>query len=66
MAELRCEISDSILAVVDAQSSAHGGVGRKQIVEEVLLIWAKEKHREATLVLRVAGVDPTWPDTYRK
>ncbi len=66
MSELRCEIDDSILAVIDAYASAAGGGGRTPIVSEILLAWAKEKHHEASLVMKVAGVDPTWPQCRRK
>ena len=65
MAELRCEIKDFTAAVLDGYCSASGKC-RTEVVNEILNIWATQKHHESVLILRVAGVDPMQPDTERK
>jgi len=65
MPELRVEIPDAVAAVLDAYASA-GKRPRSEVVNEILLDWAKKRHHEATLILRVAGGDPSWPEPDRK
>lgn len=65
MSELRCDIKDFTAAVLDGYCSATGKC-RTEVVNEVLGMWASQKHREATVILRVSGVDPVSPDTERK
>lgn len=65
MAELRVELPDFTVAVLDGTCSASGSC-RTELVNEILLQWATKKHREATIILRVAGDNPTIPEGKRK
>lgn len=57
MCELRFEMQEEDIAVIDAYCSATGRC-RTEVVREILAGWAKDKLHEATLILRVAGHNP--------
>jgi hypothetical protein len=61
MPELRVELPEFTTAVLDGHCSANG-MCRTQLVNNILGEWAKQKHHEATIILRVAGSNPTLPD----
>ena len=61
MSEQRTEISFECTAqetaVLDGYCSARG-VKRTQVMRQILKEWSEVKHREATLIVRVAGSKP--------
>lgn len=57
MCELRFEMPNEDVAVIDAYCSATGRC-RTEVVKEILAIWAKDKLHEATLIMRVSGRNP--------
>ena len=57
MCELRFEMSDDDMAVIDAYCSATGRC-RTEVIREILSNWAKDKLHEATLIIRVSGRNP--------
>lgn len=61
MSEQRTEISFECTAqetaVLDGYCSARG-VKRTQVMRQILKEWSEVKHREATLIVRVAGAKP--------
>lgn len=57
MAEIRVEVPDEHLAVLDAYCSA-SSESRTDVIKELLAAWSKQKFHEATLILRVAGRNP--------
>lgn len=65
MAELRVEIPDDIIAVMDASGHASGR-SRKDITEEVLGIWAAQKKHESIVICRVAGINPLDKEANRR
>lgn len=65
MAELRSEIPNETLAVMDAYCSATG-LCRTQLTQEILGEWAAKKLHVSTIVCRVAGVNPTQPERRRR
>lgn len=58
MAEIRVEVPDDELAVLDGYCSATG-TGRTAIIRALVKEWSDRKLHEATLILRVAGRNPT-------
>lgn len=58
MAEIRVEVPDEHLAVLDAYCSATSE-SRTDVIKGLLAGWSKQKFHEATLILRVAGRNPT-------
>lgn len=58
VAEIRVEVPDEHLAVLDAYCSA-SSESRTDVIRELLAAWSKQKFHEATLILRVAGRNPT-------
>lgn len=65
MPEVRFEAKAETVAVLDGYCSATGKC-RTAFINDLLEDWAKAKLLEATLICRVAGVNPTLPDTSRK
>lgn len=61
MPELRVELPEFTIAVLDGHCSANGAC-RTKLVTQILGDWAKDKYHEATIILRVAGSNPTLPD----
>lgn len=64
MPEIRLEVPDSDVAVLDGYCSATGK-HRTEIIRSLLSEWSKSKLHEATLILRVAGRNPSSSDTSR-
>lgn len=62
--EIRFEIPASEISVCDGYCSATGKT-RKDIFRALLKSWSDGKRREATLVCRVAGINPTVRDADR-
>lgn len=67
MPELRVEMPKEVLAVLDGYCSATGQC-RTELVRTILSEWTLAKHREAEVIIRVAGrftdSNPMVPDTY--
>lgn len=59
--ELRVQLPRFTVDVLDGHCSASGEC-RTKLVDEILGNWAIQKHREATLIIRVAGNNPTQSD----
>ena len=58
--ELRLDIPKWVMGVIDAENIARGSASsRKEVVNEILSVWAERKVHEATVVLRLANVNPT-------
>ena len=64
MPEIRFEAKTETVAVLDGFCSATGKC-RTAFINSLLEDWAKSKLYEATLVCRVAGVNPMSPDIGR-
>ena len=64
MTELRFEVAVDDVSVLDGYCSATGK-SRTDIMRAILKDWSCAKLREATLICRVAGVNPTSPDPKR-
>lgn len=60
--EIRFEADAQDVAVLDGYCVARGK-NRTAIMSELLKNWAAEKHREAILICRVAGCEPTDADS---
>ena len=65
MPELRTELPNETLSVLDGYCSATG-MCRTQLVNKILGQWADEQVHVSTLICRVAGVNPTQPDSRRQ
>lgn len=65
MAELRVELPEFTIAVLDGYCSASGKCRTEQ-VKQILGDWAQHQHHVASVVLKVAGSNPTIPDRERK
>lgn len=61
MPEIRFEAPDEAVAVLDGYCSATGKA-RSVIMLQLLKDWTAEKLHVATIVCRVAGVNPTLPE----
>lgn len=64
MAEIRVEIPDTDLAVLDGYCSATGRA-RTDVIKRLLGDWAAGKLHEATVIMRVAGRNPALPESDR-
>jgi len=62
--EIRFEIPDEDLAVLDGFCAADNS-DRTTVIRSILSEWSKSKLREATLICRVAGINPLSPDGQR-
>ena len=62
--ELRVEVDSSEVAVLDGYCAATGK-HRSEVIRFLLREWSAAKHYEATVILRVAGSNPTDPETAR-
>ena len=62
--EIRFEVFASELAVLDGFCQATGK-DRTTVIREVLGTWSKEKLHVATLICRVAGINPKSPEGNR-
>jgi hypothetical protein len=65
MPEIRFEADAETVAVIDGYCSATGKC-RTEFINLLLKQWAKQKLHEASVVMRVAGGNPTVPDGGRK
>lgn len=63
--ELRGDCPGSIVQVLDAVSLARG-ISRTALVNEVLGRWADKVRHEASLVARIAGLNPPQPEAERR
>ena len=63
--ELRIELPAAELAVLDGYCSATDK-HRTAVMREILRQWSERKLHEATLIVRVAGRNPTAPDEDRQ
>ncbi len=63
--ELRFELPVSDLAVVDGYCNGTGK-DRTKVVKEIIAAWSKEKLHVATVICRVAGVNPMLSDKGRE
>ena len=63
--EIRVEVDSSEVAVLDGYCSATGK-HRTEVIRFLLREWSNAKHYEATVILRVAGCNPTVPEGGRK
>lgn len=59
--ELRAEVPSSEVSVLDGVCSATGR-GRTEVIREILSEWSKRRLHEASVICRVAGVNPMRPD----
>lgn len=64
MPEIRLEVPASEVAVLDGYCSATGK-HRTEIIRSLLSEWSRSKLHEATLILRVAGSNPSSPEAGR-
>lgn len=62
--ELRLELDPADLAVIDGFVNATGG-SRTDVVRQLIRDWSSKKINEAIVICRVAGVNPTDPETGR-
>lgn len=62
--EIRFEVPDEELAVLDGYCSATGS-DRTTVMREMLAKWASEKLNEASVICRVVGINPLASDTSR-
>lgn len=65
MPEVRFEAKPEVLAILDGYCSARGKC-RTAFINDLLEKWAKAKHHEATVILRVAGSNTTMSEGGRK
>ena len=63
MCEIRFEMDDHDMAVIDAFCSATGRC-RTEVVREILGAWAEKKIHESMLVMRVAGRNPVRSESH--
>jgi len=63
--EIRFELPLSELAVVDGYCNGTGK-DRTKVLKEIIAAWSKEKLHVATVICRVAGVNPMLPDKGRE
>ena len=65
MPEIRFEAKAATVAVIDGYCSATGKC-RTAFINSLLEEWAEKKLHEASVVCRVAGVNPMAPEAGRK
>jgi len=64
MPEIRLEIPDDELAIVDGDCAANGK-GRTDVIRTLLRDWSALKASEAIMICRVAGLNPTASESDR-
>lgn len=64
MSEIRFELSDEILQVLDGYCNATGR-NRTDVIREHMKGWADQKLHEAIVIMRTTGINPHSPDTSR-
>ena len=62
--EIRMELPASECSVLDGYVQATGKT-RTAVLRDILRLWSEAKFHEATLILRVAGRNPTEPESGR-
>lgn len=62
--EIRFEVDPHEVSVVDGLCNATGR-SRTDVFREMLREWSSKKLHEASVICRVAGVNPMQPDTHR-
>lgn len=65
-AELRCDLEKHLLDALDGYVAGHGLKGRTELVAEILGNWAEKEIHAARVLLRVAGSNPTLPESDRQ
>lgn len=65
MCEIRFELPAPEVSVLDGYCSATGK-SRTDVMRELLKTWSSAKRREAILICRVAGINPTTPEGNRE
>ena len=65
MPEIRFEAGEQDVAVLDGYCSARGKC-RTEVIKQILAEWPQAKLHEATLIVRVAGINPTISEDSRK
>ena len=65
MPEVRFEAKESTIAVLDGYCSATGKC-RTAFINQLLEDWARKKLHEASVVCRVAGINPIASEAPRK
>ena len=65
MPEIRWEASPEETAVLDGYCSANG-IDRSKVMRKLLSEWSVRKLHEATVIMLVAGRNPTVPESDRK
>jgi hypothetical protein len=63
-AEIRFETDAIDLAVLDGYCAATGK-SRTDVIRTLLREWSENKHREASLIMRVAGSNPNLSESGR-
>ncbi len=63
VAELRGDCPKRTVQVLDAIAIARGYPSRTSLVNEILGEWAEKVVHEATVVVRVTGINPTGAET---
>jgi len=58
MAEVRVELPDEHVAVLDGFCSATN-TSRTEVIKQLLAEWSSRKIHEASVIMRVAGRNPT-------
>lgn len=62
--ELRLSIPKWLMGAIDAEQFARGSsCSRKQVVSDVLEVWARRRIHEATVLLRLTEGNPTSLDS---
>lgn len=64
MAEIRVDIPDDALAILDGHCSAYG-IGRTDIVKQLIKEWSDEQLHAAIKVCRAAGINPLTSEPQR-
>ena len=62
MPEIRCELTNDEMGVIDGFVSATRS-NRTDVISRILSEWSQKKLHESILVCRAAGVNPTSPET---
>lgn len=64
MAEVRVELPDEHVAVLDGFCSATN-TSRTEVIKQLLAEWSARKIHEASVIMRVAGRNPTRSESDR-
>lgn len=64
VSEIRFELPDEVLRVLDGYCNATGR-NRTDVIREHMSVWAEQKVHEAILIMRTTGINPHSPDSSR-